>query len=109
MKDAYPDLLDKPCPAVLCLDDKQFKAALNVRDSKTTAQGAYNIHGNALYFRNRPAETALAHELEHWAQAQRVGPDEYIDQLQSERAFREYEKLADDIASTNAHKLTDKY
>jgi len=72
-------------------------------------RGAYNIPNNTMYFRNRPTETAVAHEVEHWAQAQMVGPKVIIEQMQSEKTFREYEKSADDAASTNAHKLTGKY
>lgn len=109
LKDVYPSLQDKPNPAVICLDDVQFKAALKIRDRKTTAQAAYNIPANELYFRNRPFETAVTHELEHWAQAQKAGPDVYIEQLQSERTFREYEKSADAAATENAPKLTGKY
>lgn len=109
LKDAYPDLQDKPSPVVICLDDIQFKATLKVRDRKTIAEAAYNIPDNALYFRNRPAEKSVAHELEHWAQSQRVGADVYIEQLQSERAFLKYERSADDVALANAHKLTGIY
>ena len=109
IKDAYPDLHDKPYPVVRCLDGDQFKAALKVRDGKTTVRAAYNIPTNALYFRKRPDERHVAHELEHWAQAQRVGPNVYIEQLQSESTFLEYEKSADDVALTNAPKLVGKY
>lgn len=109
MKDAYPYLQDKPYPVVICLDDAQFKVALKVRDRKTTPKAAYNIPDNTLYFRNRPVETAVAHELEHWAQAQRAGSDVYIEQLQSVKTFLEYERSADEVALGNAHKLMGKY
>jgi len=109
MKDVYPHLQDKPYPVAICLDDAQFKAALKVRDRKTTVKAAFNIPTNTLYFRNSPIETAVAHELEHWAQVQRAGADVYIERLQLEINFREYEKSADDVALTNAHKLTGKY
>ena len=109
LKDAYPHLQDKSYPVVICLDDVQFKATLRVRDRKTMLRGAYNIPNNTMYFRNRPTETAVAHEVEHWAQAQMVGPKVIIEQMQSEKTFREYEKSADDAASTNVHKLTGKY
>ncbi len=109
MKDVYSYLQYKPYPVAICLDDAQFKAALKVRDRKTVANAAFNILTNTLYFRNRPIETAVAHELEHWAQAQRAGPDVYLEQLQSVRTFLEYEKSADEVALGNAHKLTGKY
>ena len=109
LKEVYPYLQDKPYPVAICLDDTQFKVALKVRDRKTTAKAAYNIPTNILYFRNTPIEISLAHELEHWAQAQRAGPDVYIEQLQSVRTFLEYEKSADEVALGNAHKLTGKY
>ena len=110
IKEVYTVLQDKPHPVILCYDDHQFKKTLNVRDSKKSSiKSAYTIPINTLYFRNKPAEFAIAHELEHWAQAQRVGPDVYLEQLQSERTFREYEKSADDVSLTNAYKLTGKY
>jgi len=110
IKEVYTVLQDKPHPVILCYDDHQFKTTLNVRDSKKSSiKSAYTVLINTLYFRNKPAEFAIAHELEHWAQAQRVGPDVYLEQLQSERTFREYEKSADDVSLTNAYKLTGKY
>lgn len=109
MKEVYSYLQDKPYPVAICLDDTQFKVALKVHDRKTIAKAAYNIPTNTLYFRNRPIETSVAHELEHWAQAQRAGPDVYIEQLQLERTFLEYEKSADEVALGNAHKLAGKY
>lgn len=109
IEDVYHYLRGKPYPEVLCLDDAQFKAALKVRDRKTEARGAYNIPANKLYFRNRPPEGAVSHELEHWAQAQRVGPDVYIEQLQLVINFLNYEIAADVAATENAHKLTGKY
>jgi len=81
-----------------------------VRDSKTSnVKSAYIIAINTIYFRNEPAEITIAHELEHWAQAQRVGPALYLEQLQSEKAFREFEESADATSRINAHKLTGKY
>lgn len=109
IKDVYPSLQDKPYPEVICLEDKQFKAFLKVRDTATTVKAAYSIPTNVLYFRSRPGETAVAHETEHWAQAQRVGPDVYIEQIQALDTFLKYEKSADDVALANAHKLTGKY
>ena len=110
IKEVYTVLQDKPHPVILCYDDHQFKTTLSVRDSrKSSVKSASTILINTLYFRNKPTELAIAHELEHWAQAQRVGPDVYMEQLQSERTFLEYEKSADDVALTNAHKLTGKY
>lgn len=109
LKEIYSYLRDKPCPAVICLDDAQFKATLKVRDRKTIANAAYNIPTNTLYFRSRPIETSVAHELEHWAQAQRAGADVYLEQLQSEETFLEYEKSADEVALGNAFKLSGKY
>jgi len=110
IKEVYTVLQDKPHPVILCYEDHQFKTTLNVRDSrKSSVKSAYIMLINTLYFRNKPTEFAIAHELEHWAQAQRAGPDVYIDQLQSERTFLEYEKSADEAALENAHKLMGKY
>jgi len=110
IKEVYTVLQDKPHPVILCYDDHQFKTTLNVRDSrKSSVKSAYTILINTLYFRNKPIDLAIAHELEHWAQAQTAGSDVYIEQLQSERPFLEYEKSADDVALANAHKLTGKY
>lgn len=110
IKEVYIVLQDKPKPVILCYDDHQFKTTLKIRDSrKPTIKAAYTIPINTLYFRNMPAKQAVAHELEHWAQAQRVGPDVYIEQLQSERTFREYEGSADYMAFMNADKLTGRY
>ena len=110
IKEVYTVLQDKPHPVILCYDDHQIKTTLNVRDSrKSSVKSAYTILINTLYFRNKPTEFAIAHELEHWAQAQRAGPDVYIEQLQSWRTFLEYEKSADEVALGNAHKLTGKY
>ena len=110
IKEVYAALQDKPHPVILCYDDYQFKTTLNVRDSrKSSVKSAYTIPINTLYFRNKPTELALSHELEHWAQAQTLGPDVYIEQLQEERTFQEFEKSAEDVAFTYAHKLTGKY
>ena len=110
IKDVYTVLQFKPHPVILCYDDHQFKTTLNLRDSrKSSVKSAYTTLLNTLYFRNKPTELAIAHELEHWSQAQRAGPDVYIEQLQSEKTYREYEKSAVDAALANAHKLTGKY
>ena len=110
IKEVYTALNDKPHPAILCYDDHQFKKNLNIRDSKkSSVKAAFTIPINTVYFRNKPTESAIAHELEHWAQAQSLGPETYIEQLQSEEAFLKYEKSADNAALTNAFKLTGKY
>jgi len=109
IKDVYHSLRDKPYPGVLCLDEVQFKATLKVRDRKTTPEAAYNIPNNTLYFRNRPTEDGVAHELEHWAQAVKMGPDAFIEWLQSEKNFREIEQASREAALANRHKLTGKY
>lgn len=109
IKEVYPDLKDKPYPAVICLDDIQFKATLKVRDRKTKAQAGYNIPNNTLYFRNGPIEISVAHEVEHWAQAQRIGPDVYLERLHSGSSSAKYEREAEFMAWRKSHKLTGKY
>jgi len=110
IKEVYTALNDKPHPVILCYDDHQFKKNLNIRDSKkSSVKAAFTIPINTVYFRNKPTEFAIAHELEHWAQAQSLGPEAYIEQLQSEEAFLKYEKSADDVALTNTTKLAGKY
>lgn len=110
IKEVYTVLQDKPHPVILCYDDHQTKTTLNVRDSReSSVKSAYTIPINTIYFRNKPTEFAIAHELEHWAQAQRAGPDVYIEQLQSWKTLLEYEKSAGDVALANAHKLIGKY
>ena len=99
IKEVYTALNDKPPPVILCYDDHQFKKNLNIRDSKkSSVKAAFTIPINTVYFRNTPTEFAIAHELEHWAQAQSLGPETYIEQLQSEEAFLKYEKSADNAA-----------
>ncbi len=110
VKDVYPDLHDKPLPQVLCCDDHQFKKALNVRDSKKSGvEAAYIIPANTIYFRNRPLTVGIAHEMEHWAQAMRLGSDVYVEELQNEALFRQYERRCDEVALANAHRLAGKY
>jgi hypothetical protein len=109
LKEVYPYLRGKPYPAIICFDDPQFKAALKVRDTKTSVKAAYNIPTNTLYFRNKPIEAAIAHESEHWAQTYRIGPDSFIEQMQVEKVYREYEDAADQASQKNAHLLTGKY
>lgn len=97
----------KPPPTVIVLDDAQFKKAFKTRDTKMGKKlGGYTIPTNTLYFRNRPGPLAVAHELEHWSQAQTVGPETYIEHLQSEKAFREYEAAAEAVAAREAHRLS---
>lgn len=104
--EVYARHRDKPLPTVVVLDDAQFKKALNVRDSKkSSAKSGYTPATNTVHFRNRPDVIAVAHELEHWSQAQTVGPEIYIEQLQSEKTFREYEAAAEAVAAREAHRL----
>lgn len=101
VKEIYPQLKGKPVPAVICMDDHQFKKTLNVRDTSTGARAAYHIPSNTLYFRNRPDANAIAHEVAHWAQAQTLGPEEYIERNQDLRTYLNFEYEA--IAAAKKH------
>lgn len=102
----YPQHKGKDLPILFIFDDAQFKKELDVRDSKkSSVKGGYTADTNTVYFRNRPDPLTVAHELEHWSQAQTVGPETYNEQIQSAKGVREYEAAADAVAAREAHWL----
>lgn len=102
-------------PSVRVWDAKQFKEVTGI-----STWGAYDFRENILqfigpsgqespeeapYYSGHPERFTVAHEIEHWAQAQRVGSKKYAKQLQELKTYLEYEKSADEVSLANAHKL----
>ncbi len=61
--------------------------------------------GIELYYTGIPARYSVAHEVEHWAQAQRIGPERYIKLLENREIYLKYERVADEVALANAPRL----
>jgi len=119
IKDVYPDIKGE-LPDVRVLDDEQlWKEIPGLR-----VWAFYDVTRNTLYFiggpspatiarepgieifyRGIPARYTVAHEVEHWAQAQRVGPELYMKQVETEEGYLEYERAADEMGLANAPRL----
>jgi len=89
-------------PKIEVLDDEQFAKKCILL---FLPPSAYDVRKNVIYFRGRPTPKCVAHEIEHWAQAQRVGAERYLKQGRDRRIYLEYEKSADEVALANAPKL----
>jgi len=109
--EVYP--YTKGSPDVRVLDEEEFE-----RENLITTWGIYDVTRNviffigpaitqreSLYYKGRPYRFTIAHEIEHWAQCQRVGTKKYIEQLQDPKVYLQYEKSADEVALANAPKL----
>jgi len=119
IREVYPDIKGE-LPDTRVLDDEQFWK--EIPGLKVWA--FYDVTGNILYFIGGPSPDTIArepgvelyysgipdrysvaHEVEHWAQAQRVGPEQYMKQLEDRDVYLEYESAADEVALANAPKL----
>lgn len=112
IKEVYPYTKDE-LPDVRVLDEEQFK-----KESRILTWGIYDVTRNTVffigptiaqrespYYKGRPYRFTVAHEIEHWAQCERVGAKKYIEQLQDPKVYLQYEKSADEVALANIRKL----
>ena len=119
IREVYPDIRGE-LPDTRVLDDEQlWKEIPGIK-----VWAFYDVTRNTLYFIGGPSPAtvarepriepyysgipsrySVAHEVEHWAQAQRVGPEQYMKQLENHEIYLEYERAADEIGLANAPRL----
>jgi len=119
IREVYPDI-EGELPDVRVLDDEQlWKEIPGLKVwafYDVTRNTLYFIGGPSpdtiarepgieLYYMGIPSRYSVAHEVEHWAQAQRVGPEQYMKQVETREGYLEYERAADEIALANATRL----
>jgi len=119
IREVYPDIKGG-LPDTRVLDDEQLWK--EIPGLKVWA--FYDVTRNTLYFIGGPSPDTIArepgveryyigiptrysvaHEVEHWAQAQRVGPEQYMKEVENREVYLEYERAADEVALANAPKL----
>lgn len=69
------------------------------------AEGCFSATNNILSFHGYPSRNAVAHEIEHWAQAQFLGAEEFERRKTDETARQLLDASADKVASANESKL----
>jgi len=123
ISEVYPDIKGE-LPDTRVLDDEQLSKLI----PGLKVWAFYDVPGNILYFIGGPSPDTIArepgielyygeiptrysvaHEVEHWAQAQRVGPELFMKQAENREVYLEYERAADEVALANAPKLEWQY
>jgi len=97
----YPEW-KKKLPKVKVQDTSQF-----VRDIGAWYDGYYDTWDNAIVFNGEPQAYALAHELAHWAQAMRLGREEYRKLLHDRNKYEEFEYKAVIQADKNEEEISE--
>jgi hypothetical protein len=102
IKSAYPDLKDKNLPDIYDYSSDESHQILEERGAgKSVIPGCYNIAKNRLLFVEYPYVWVIAHEVHHWAQAQRTGKDKYMEELDNPKMYEYYENQAWDVSERN--------
>lgn len=103
MIEVYPYEQERPKVAVF--DTKQFQEKTGSR----YFSGTYLIQEDLIAFRyegrGTPLPSTVAHEIEHWQQARRVGLGRYLEQLQDIKTYLAYERSANEVSLHNAPRL----